>query len=251
MEARSPASPPREWQTAPWAWPLLIALLAIAASLSGITNQYAQDDIAIIQTNPLLHDLRGIGRVFTEPYWPPPFVPSTYRPLSSGWYALQWLRGGGSPVAFRLVGFLLFAVSAGAVVPSPYPPLSSVWYALQWLGGGGSPVAFRLVSSLLYAVTAVAVFRLARTRLPVIAAAACAALFAVHPVHVEAVAMAVNQSELWIGLLGCIATGLYVRERSAGGPLPVRTELSLAGLYLAACLFKETGLILPGLLKRH
>ena len=187
-------------------WPLVIGLLAIVSSLSGVTNLYVQDDIPVIQTNPVIHDLHKVGRIFTEAYWPPPFVPAVYRPLSS------------------------------------------VWYALQWLAGGGSPLAFRLVSYLLYALTAALVFRLARARLPLPAAAACAALFAVHPVHVEAVAVAVNQSELWVGLLCCLATTVYLQARAEGGPLTGKTQLLLAGLYLAACLFKETGLVLPGLL---
>ena len=185
---------------------MLVGSLALAASLSGIRNLYVQDDIAIIARNPLLHDLRGIGRIFTESYWPPPAIPSTYRPLSS------------------------------------------LTFALQWVAGGGSPIAFRLASYLLYALTAALVFRLARVRLPLATAAGCAALFAVHPVHVEAVAVAVNQSELWVGLLCCLATTVYLQARAEGGPLTGKTQLLLAGLYLAACLFKETGLVLPGLL---
>jgi hypothetical protein len=129
-----------------------------------------------------------------------------------------------------------------------YRPFSSVGYAVQWALGDGSPVVFRLGSYALYALSAVAVFSLARLRLPLTVAAVTASLFAVHPVHVESVAVAVNQSELWVGLLACVMVRLYVQERSAGGPLARRTELVLAGLYLAACLFKENALVIPGLL---
>jgi hypothetical protein len=185
---------------------VLIGVLAITASLSGIGNQYAQDDIPIIWRNPIIHDLSGIGRVFLEPYWPPPFTPSLYRPFAS------------------------------------------VTFALQWLVGGGEPVAFRAASYLLYALTAVAVFYLARLRLPLVVAAMGAALFAVHPVHVESVAVAVNQSELWVGGLACLAVWFYVRKRTGGVPLSTRDHLVLAGLYLSACLFKENALMIPGLL---
>jgi hypothetical protein len=186
--------------------PLTVALLAVAASISGILNQYAQDDIPIIGTNAAVHSLGGIGKLFVQSYWPPPYAQGLYRPFT----------------------------------------LTSL--ALQWAAGGGSPLILRLVSYGLYAAASVGVFFLARLLLPAGVAGAVAALFAVHPVHVEAVAVAVNQGELWVGLLCCVAVILYVRERRRGGPIPVRSELILAGLYLAACLFKETALVLPGLL---
>lgn len=204
-----PTTPPPLRQsllTRPWAAPLAVALLAFAASIGGLLNRYAQDDIPIIWKNPAVHRLGGVGRLFVESYWPPPFVPGLYRPAA-------------------LLSFVL-----------------------QWTGGGGAPVVFRLVSYALYAAAAVALFLLARRMLPPMAAALAAALFAVHPVHVEAVAIAVNQGELWVALLSCIAVGLYLRARRHGGEFPVRAELGLAGIYLVACLFKENALVLPGLL---
>ncbi|MGQ0704313.1 MAG: tetratricopeptide repeat protein [Gemmatimonadales bacterium] len=195
---------PRRYPT--WLPAAGVGLLALAASISGITNQFAQDDFPIVWKNPLIHDLAGSWKLFTLPYWPPPFTPDLYRPLAL------------------------------------------LSYAIQWAAGGGSPLLFRLVSYLLYAVVSVQVLRLARLRLPVPAAFGAAALFAVHPVHVEAVALAVNQGELWVGLLSVLAVLAFVRARTAGGPLRPRLELGLSGLYLVACLFKETALILPGLL---
>ena len=190
----------------PWLLPLLVGLIAVAASIAGIRNQYAQDDMAIILTNDAVHSWRGIGTLLTSPYWPPPFLAALYRPLAS----------------------LLFM--------------------LQWIAGGGSPVAFRVVSYLLYAALSVGVFHLARLSLPRAVAFGIAALFAAHPVHVEAVAMAVNQSELWVGLICCVAVVRYVRGRASGHALSRGDQAILVGLYLAGCLFKETALVLPGLL---
>lgn len=185
---------------------LVIGCLAVAASISGIGNQFAQDDLPIIWTNVPVHSLRSIGRLFRESYWPPPFIPSLYRPFATTTLAIEWVIGGGAPVVFRIASYLLYAASC------------------------------------------VAVLTLARKRLPFLAAVGVAALFAVHPVHVEAVAAAVNQSELWVGLLSCLAVALYLDGRGPGRPLPARHLLGIAGLYLAACLFKENALVLPGLL---
>lgn len=197
---------PADPKDRPWVWPLLVGILALAASVGGLMNQYTQDDIPIIWKNPAIHSLGGIGELFTKAYWPPPFLQALYRPLVS------------------------------------------VTFALEWALGGGSPMMFRIVSYLLYAAVSVGVFYVARLRLPTIVAFGAAALFAVHPLHVEAVAVAVNQSELWVGLLFCVAVYRYVRVRDRGEALSGRELLLLAGLYLVACLFKETALVLPGML---
>lgn len=196
--------PPRRLR--PWLPVVGLVFLAIAASISGIGNQWAQDDMPLIWKNPVVHDLSNTLRYFTEPYWPAPFVRDLYRPLA----------------------LLSFAV--------------------QWIVGSGDPLVFRIVSYLLYAVCALAVYRIALLGLPFAAAFAAAALFVVHPVHVEAVAMAVNQSELWVALLSCVAVYLYVKARRVGGVVPLRTGLGIAVLYAAACCFKENALVLPGLL---
>jgi hypothetical protein len=190
----------------PWLWPTVIGLLALVASLGGIANEWAQDDIPLIWKNPAAHDLKGLVRAFTDSYWPRPFTRSLYRPFASSSFIFQWIIGGGDPLAFRLVSYFL------------------------------------------YAFASVGVFTIARIKLPTAGAAAIAALFAVHPIHVEAVAVAVNQSELSVGLLACLMVALYVRERSRTGPLSTKHLLLQAGLFLVACLFKENALIIPGLL---
>jgi hypothetical protein len=189
-----------------WLPDLGLVFLSLAASISGLFNQFAQDDFPIIWKNGAVHDLLHSYQLFAQPYWPKPFTPDLYRPLA------------------------VFS------------------YAIEWAVGQGSPMFFRIVSYALYAAVTLALFRLARRLLPFPAAFAAAALFAVHPVHVEAVAMGVNQGELWVGLFCCIAVAYYLRARRAAGPLGARTELTLAGIYLVGCFFKENALVLPGLL---
>ena len=43
-----------------------------------------------------------------------------------------------------------------------------------------------------------------------------AALFAVHPVHVEVTGNVVGQPELLVALFLCVAIGIYLRARRAG-----------------------------------
>ena len=125
-----------------------------------------------------------------------------------------------------------------------YRPLTTTAFALQWWIGGGSPLMFHIVNVALYVAGAVAVARLAGLLLPAPAALMAGAVFAVHPVHVEASANVVGQSELFAGLTMVVATTVYIRARRAG-PLQRQTTLGLAALYLVGALFKEHALTLP------
>ncbi|MBM4188337.1 MAG: glycosyltransferase family 39 protein [Gemmatimonadetes bacterium] len=121
--------------------------------------------------------------------------------------------------------------------PALYRPLASLGYATQWTLGGGSPWTFRVVSIGLLILTAVALYRLARRFVPDPVAWLTAALFIVHPVHVEAVAAGVNQSELMVGLLALLAVHGYLSHREA----PKRWFAPrLFGLFLVALMFKES-----------
>ena len=186
------------------AW-VAIALLSVAASITGLLNGFALDDIHVIVRNPSLHSLAGVWRVFGESYWP--------------------------------------AAQGGAL----YRPLTSLGFVLQWAIGGGSPLPFHLVSVLLYAAACVAFYELGVLIVAPAAALAAAAVFAVHPLHVEAVANVVGQAEVWAALVIFCTVAWYIRARRSG-PLQPRQMLGLALAYLVACAFKEHAIILPALL---
>lgn len=188
-------------------WIAAVALVAVAASLAGLRNGFAQDDLVLIAQNSRIHALANWRELLTSPYWPPPYSQDLYRPLSS----------------------LLLAV--------------------EWAVGGGNPLLFRIISYLCYAGTAVAVLLLSRRLLPGGVAVFVACLFAAHPVHVEAAALGVAQNELLVGLGAVLLVLRYLdRRRGPNGTLRGRDWAFLGGLYVAASLLKEHGLILPGLL---
>ncbi len=130
-----------------------------------------------------------------------------------------------------------------------YRPLTSLILAAEFVLGAGGPLLFRIVSYLLYAAAAVGVLVLARRLLPERVALGAALLFAAHPVHVEAVALAVAQNELLVGLLAVLMTARYLkRRRSDSGAVGTGDWAVLGTMYVAACLAKEHGLVLPMLL---
>jgi hypothetical protein len=136
--------------------------------------------------------------------------------------------------------------------PKPYPPalyrpLASLGYAVQWVAGGGRPVVFRALSIALLLLGGLALFRLGSAVLPLPAAWLAAAFFMVHPVHVEAVAAAVNQSELAVGALAAVAARRYLAVRGGSGS-PRYLGVTMLVLTLVALLFKETGVTLIGII---
>lgn len=145
--------------------------------------------------------------------------------------------------AWQLFGQTYWPAEQGS---SLYRPLAMLAFAVQWAAGGGSPLPFHVVNVVLYTAISVALYRLALLVMREETAFIAAAIFAVHPVHVEAVANAVGQSELWAALLVLISVRRYVVARR--GPVIGASEIAvLACLYIAACMFKEHAIVLPAL----
>ncbi|HET7043036.1 MAG TPA: tetratricopeptide repeat protein [Gemmatimonadales bacterium] len=128
-----------------------------------------------------------------------------------------------------------------------YRPLARSTATLQWILGGGRAWPFHLVDLLLYVTLVLALWGLGRELLTPTQAWIAAALFAVHPVHVEAVAIAVDQGELVVGIAAAIGALAFLRWRR--GALSGRTASgAIAALYLVALGFKENALVIPALL---
>ncbi|MGH7671604.1 MAG: hypothetical protein ACREMC_01800 [Gemmatimonadales bacterium] len=134
-----------------------------------------------------------------------------------------------------------------------YRPFTALTFAVDWAFSGGDPRWFHAVNILLHAGVTALVFLLVRSLLPLFAAATAAAVFAVHPVHVEAVANVVGRAEE-LATLFVVAAALLYR---ADGALAGRGDVSwrrwvaswgtLAALWLALA-SKESAFAAPGLL---
>lgn len=197
-----------------------ILLLAVTVYANSVGNGFAYDDQAIIVENPLV-TAGDPGAALTAPYWAGEAgVGRLYRPTTQAAFALQWRLFGGAPAGFHAVNVALHG-------------LASVLVGLLcgWLAGvGRSPEDFP-VNALVPG-----------------AALAGGALFAVHPVHVEAVANGVGQAELWaaVGVLGAVQ--VHLATRFAAGPLRIAGTLAVGVLFAVAFGAKEIAVTLPALL---
>ena len=117
---------------------LAVALLAVMASLSGIQNGFALDDVHIIVENNRVHALSEAWRMFGQTYWPPDEGASLYRPLTIVVFAVQWALGHGSAVPFHVTNILLYAIVAVALfrlalllVPLPAAFVAAALFAVH------------------------------------------------------------------------------------------------------------------------
>ena len=197
---------------------IAVAICALVPHALALWNGFAMDDLYIVAWNPLVHSISGVWRAFAAPYWPPDLGGQMYRPLPLATFALDWAIAGGHPTWFHALNLLWHAGVAVAVtalmlrLPSPEEPALS---AAKGRGGQGVRTA---------GFTAGLVAGL---------------LFAVHPVHVEAVANVIGRGELMAALGVCLAVYAAVVKDSIGW-----SALALAGGLLS----KENAAVAPGLI---
>jgi hypothetical protein len=128
-----------------------------------------------------------------------------------------------------------------------YRPLVMTLFTLQWVAGDGAQWVLHLGNIVLAIATALAVYWCARAVLSAAGAWAAAALFAVHPVHVEVTGNLVGQSELLVALCLSLAVGYYIRARQRG-MLGVRDGAVVLVLFALGLLSKEHAIVLPAIL---
>lgn len=131
---------------------------------------------------------------------------------------------------------------------SLYRPLTMLTYAAN-ATLGRDPFAYHVVNLALHVLVSLAVLFLAQRLLGSrLAATIAALLFAVHPIHTEAVTGVVGRAELLaaLGVLACLGAFLRARD-SAGVHRRLWTALALAA-FAAAMLAKESAFTAIGLL---
>ncbi len=188
-------------------------LVAVTAAVYGRTLFYdfVYDDFTIILENPWIRSFSHLGEVFTS----------------------------------SVSGF-----TDKSLIPNYYRPLIYVYYGLAYQLSGTSPLGYHLLNVVAHALVSIAVYALVRAlpgtpgeredgtlSVPLIAAL----LFAVHPIHSEAVDFIGACTELLFALFFTLSFVAYVR---AAKVMSAAYAVSLA-CFLASALFKEPGITLP------
>jgi hypothetical protein len=186
----------------------LVGLLAAVVYLNGIAGGFVFDD-KLIQRDPRILGQTSFWTIFVTDYW-----------------------------------YTYIGTSADL-----YRPLTIASYALTFAVAGLSSAAFHLVNILLHAVVCGLLVALIDALLEDRSLAVVAGvLFAVHPIHTEAVTGIVGRAEILTALFLVVALYLHARSYSLGG-MPRAGWIALALLsYFCALASKETAIVGPGLL---
>ncbi len=206
----------RRWSRKDLSIMLLVAVVALGVYANSLPNEFVYDDRPICLDDERTQDLGRIKMLFTRGYW------------GASDESIDGLEGRPRPL-YRPVTLLSFAFNHAVTErPAGYRVVNLVLHA----GVAASVVALCLV---LFA------------RRPV--ALVAGLVFAVHPVHTEAVVPIVGRSELLAALTALLAVVLHLQDalRNRTSPLSWRYVTTLA-LFLIGVFSKESAITTAGLI---
>jgi len=182
----------------------IAALVGALVYANSLGNGFAFDDTHAIVNNTAIHSPATLAGALVAPYWP----------AEAGTQLAIWR------------------------------PVTTGLFGIEYLLGGGSPLVFHLTNVLVHALVSALVVVLLGSLLPLPAAFLAGLLFAVHPVHSEAVANGVGIAELFSTAAVLGACILHLRSGERSGWV---ASLGVGGLFVLAFGAKESAVTLPGL----
>ena len=190
----------------------LIIAISLAVYANALGNGFVYDDRTQILSNPWIKDARFLPNIFLSDEW-----------------------------GFR-----------SGNVSNYYRPIMHVVYMLDYYLFGLRPWGYHLINIFFHTGSSVLVFLIARilfkeyksTSKFLSAPLVAAVLFAVHPIHTEAVVWVAGITDLSYSFFCLLSLYLYIRSE---GRFNTHYYLSTASFFLGT-LCKEPALILPGLL---
>lgn len=153
---------------------MLAAVTAGVVYANAPLNHWAQDDVALVERNPAAHSVGRALAAWFEPYWPD--------------------EGEGTAGLHR--------------------PLVVLSYGLDWAVSGGRPWWFHVTNVALHALAVALVVLVASRWLSPAGSFVAGLVFAVHPVHVEAVANVVGRADV-LAAIGVLLAVLAARRYRA------------------------------------
>ncbi len=187
---------------------LILAALAVLPYLNSLRNGFVYDDFDQVLVNPYIRNFHHLREIFT----------------SSVWSFMGDFRGS----------------------TNYYRPVMSLGYLFCYQLFGPHALGFHLANLLANVGVVLLVFlvtlRMFRSA-AVALAAAC--IFALHPIHSEAVDWIAAVTELELALFYLLTFGFFLASGARGGKCSAPLQVAMAGSFVLALLSKEQALTLP------
>jgi Tfp pilus assembly protein PilF len=187
---------------------LLLTVIAVLPYVNTLQNSFVYDDFDQVVNNPYLRNFHHLREIFT----------------SSVWSFKGDFRGS----------------------TNYYRPMMSLGYLACYQLMGPKAWAYHLINILLNAGVVLLVYLIASKLLHsrgVGFASAC--IFALHPIHSEAVNWIAAVTELELAFFFLLTFWLFVESARAGGGVSLPIQAGMAASFALALLSKEQALILP------
>ncbi|MDR3677345.1 MAG: tetratricopeptide repeat protein [Acidobacteriota bacterium] len=187
---------------------LILAAVALVPYLASLRNDFVYDDFDQVLANPYIRNFHHLREIFT----------------SSVWSFLGDFRG----------------------ASNYYRPVMSMGYLFCYQMFGPHALGFHLANLLANAGVVVLVFlvTLKMFRAPKVALVA-ACIFALHPIHSEAVNWIAAVTELELALFYLLTFWCFLALARAAGKSSAPLQIAMAGSFVFALLSKEQALTLP------
>ena len=187
---------------------LILIALAVLPYFNSLHNGFVYDDIDQVLRNPYLRNFHHLREIFT----------------SSVWSFMGDFRGSSNY----------------------YRPVMSLGYLFCYQLFGAQARGFHLANLLANVAVVLLVFlvTLQMFRSAAVALAA-ACIFALHPIHSEAVDWIAAVTELELAFFYLLTFGLFLASARAAGKCSGSMQLAMAGSFVLALLSKEQALTLP------
>ncbi|MFC1477935.1 tetratricopeptide repeat protein [Candidatus Margulisiibacteriota bacterium] len=199
-----------------WLIILILVLAAVGVYFNAFPNQFVHDDIPQIVENPWIKNVRFLPEIITSAVWDyrgEAYASNYYRPLMHIIYTMAYHIFGLRPWGFRLINILFHAGTTILVF----------LLALRLFNKDGKPSSGK-----------------DHSRLPAFLAAL---LFAVHPIHTEAVTWIAGLPDVSFTFFYLLAFYLYIQlDRSKTQNIFPRSNILCLLFFFLALLCKETAL---------
>ena len=187
---------------------IVLVTIAVLPYLNSLRNGFVYDDFEQVLINPYIRNFQHLPEIFT----------------SSVWSFMGDFRGSSNY----------------------YRPVMSLGYLFCYQLFGLRAMGFHLANLLANAGVVLLVFlvTLKMFRSQAVAwAAAC--IFALHPVHSEAVNWIASVTELELAIFYLLSFGFFLASARPAGKLSVSSQVGMAACFVLALLSKEQALTLP------